>query len=158
MSRTNRIFIKLKPAEHRTLIPNARFFAAVPAVLFFALFWPFNNGKKFHMTPSSQVPGARGVVQAQSTKNGNVQLDVNVDSLAHPSALRPPEQAYVVWVQPPGESPVNEGALKVDSKEHGELKVETPYKDVKVFITAEKYAQLKTPEGPTVLTADVTSS
>lgn len=157
MNGFSHIFIKLKPAEYRGSFPKAHFFGAIPAVLFFALFWPFNNGKKFHMTASSQVPAARGVVQAQSTKNGNMQLDINVRSLAHPSALTPPEQSYVVWVQPSGQSPINEGALKVDDKEQGELKVETPYKDVQVFITAEKYAQLKMPEGPTVLSAHVAS-
>jgi hypothetical protein len=132
----------------------SNFALMMPAVLCLALFWPF-GGKTIRMASAKEVPAAHGVIHAKINRNGNTQVDINARALAKPSALTPPEETYVVWFQPPGHDPTNEGALKVDGNLNGDLKTETPYKDFKVFITAEKYAQLRQPEGPTVLSAQV---
>lgn len=129
----------------------------LPAVLCLALFWPFGGGKKVHMIAASEVPAAHGVIHVTTSHNGNTELDIKTRALAKPAALTPPEEVYVVWLQPSGEAPRNAGALKVDSKLNGELKTITPYKQFKVFITAEKYAQTQQPIGPTVLHAQVSA-
>lgn len=134
---------------------GTRYFAALPALVALTLFWPFGGGKKIHMTASSQVPAAHGVIQVKTTGDGNKQLDIKTRSLAKPAALTPPEQVYVVWIQPSGQAPTNAGALKVDKNLNGDLTAVTPYKDFRVFITAEKYAQLQQPAGQTVLSAHV---
>lgn len=137
---------------------SVRYFSVLPAVLVLALFWPFGSGgKKIHMNSAQEVPAAHGTIQATTTDNGNTKLDIKVRALAMPSALTPPQGTYVVWIQPPGHNPVNEGALKVDGNLKGEMETTTPYKDFKVFITGEKFAQVQQPSGPTVLTAQVAS-
>ena len=154
MNRTDQLFTQFGRKVCRT--SNVRFFAALPAVLFLALIWPFGSGgKKVHMTSGQEDPAAHGVIHITSTGNGNKQLDIQAHALAKPTALTPPAQVYVVWIQRSGEAPTNEGALKVDGNLNGEFKTVTPYKDFRVFITAEKYAQLQAPRGPTVLHAHV---
>jgi hypothetical protein len=147
MSKTNgRFSARFGTARFRTPV--------LPAVACLTLIWPF-GGNKIPMNSAPQVPAAHGVIHEKSNRNGNTEVDVKVRSLARPSALTPPEDVYVVWFQPPGQNPVNEGALKVDGNLNGELKTVSPYKDFKVFITAEKYAQIRQPEGQTVLSAQV---
>lgn len=135
---------------------SIRYFAVVPAVVFLMFLWPF-GGKKVYMTAAPQVPAAHGVIHVSNSSNGNMQLDIKTRSLAKPAALTPPADVYVVWLEPSGESPKNAGALKVNGKLSGELKTVTPYKQCKVFITAEKYAQTREPNGPTVLQAQVSA-
>lgn len=135
--------------------PRARYFAALPAVLALAFFWPFGGGKKVPMNSAKEVPAAHGVVHYKSTDNGNTQVNVEAKALARPSSLTPPENTYVVWFQPSGKDPIDQGALKVDGNLSGSLKTVTPYKSFKVFITAEKYPQPEQPQGPTVLSADI---
>lgn len=152
--------VRTDPASASTGIQTAtvsrsHYFAALPAVLALALFWPFGGGKEIHMTANSQVPAAHGVIHVKSTGDGNKQLEIKTRSLAKPAALTPPEQVYVVWIQPSGQAPTNAGALKVDGNLNGDLTTVTPYKDFKVFITAENYAQLRQPSGMTVLSAHV---
>lgn len=153
MSTTGHKFTQFKIGHGR--IPSARFFAALPAIVFLAFLWPFGGGKRVHMTAGQEDPAAHGVIHIKTTGNGNIQLDIQAKSLAKPNALTPPEQVYVVWIQRSGQAPTNEGALKVDGNLNGELTTVTPFKDFRVFITAEKYAQLRVPQGPTVLHAHV---
>ena len=135
---------------------SIRYFSVLPVVVLLALFWPFGSGgKTVHMNSAQEVPAAHGVIQVKSTDNENTQLNIKVRALAQPSALTPPQTIYVVWIQPPGHNPVNEGALKVDGNLKGQMTTTTPYKDFKVFITGEKYAQVQEPSGPTVLSAHV---
>ena len=137
------------------VVPN-RYFSVLPALVFLAVFWPFGSGgKKILMNSAQEVPAAHGLIHAKTTDNGNTQVDIKVRALAQPSALTPAQGTYVVWIQPPGHDPVNEGALKVDGDLKGEMTTTTPYKDFKVFVTAEKYAQVQQPAGPTVLSAQV---
>jgi hypothetical protein len=134
---------------------QSRYFSILPVMLCLAFFWPFGGGKKIVMTGASEVPAAHGVIQVKDSANGNTQLDIKAQALAKPSALTPPEDVYVVWLETSGNPPKNAGALKVDKNLNGELKTVTAYKQLKVFITAEKYAQTEQPMGPTVLHAEV---
>ena len=139
-----------------TLGNRSAFFAvAAPLLLSMMFFWPFGGGKKVPMNSGKVDPAAQGTVTFHTTGNNNVNVDTKVKYLAKPSSLTPPENIYVVWFEPNGQQPVNEGALKVDSSLNGELKTVTPYKNFKVFVTAEKSAQVQSPQGPQVLTANV---
>jgi hypothetical protein len=66
---------------------------------------------------------------------------------AAPSSLPPAENDCVVWIEPPGQAPQNDGQLCLNQNEQGELHTETAYKRFKVFITAEQNAQAQEPEG-----------
>lgn len=156
MFRNNRIFTSVRPS--RLPIPDGiRYTAVVPAVLGLMLFWPFNGvgAKKISMTPGKEDPAAHGTVAVKTGHNGNTKVDITTKALAQPSALTPPANTYVVWFQPPGQSPKDVGALRVDNKLNGKLDTVAPYRRFKVFITAENQRNITKPHGPRVLTANV---
>lgn len=107
------------------------------------------------MMAGQATPAARGTIAVSTGNNGNTELDLKVRALAPPSSLTPAENVYVVWIQPPGQNAENRGELRVDGHEDGELRVESPHKRFKLFITAEQNAQAQMPQGPQVLSADV---
>ncbi|HTC94278.1 MAG TPA: hypothetical protein VK699_12630 [Terriglobales bacterium] len=132
----------------RTVISSALAFA----LFFCAALWAkeihFNNG-------SSVAPGAAGRVDVDKDRNGNTELKIHVYHLADPEKLSPPKTVYVVWVQPPGKSPVNTGQLKVNGDLEGTLTATTPFKAFDTFITAEDNAHVDAPSGPEVLRTTV---
>lgn len=137
------------------------FYAAAPLILAVALIWPFGGGgRKIHMTAGKDTPAAQGTIQVQrgDKNNNNSKIDLKVESLAKPTALTPPHNNYVVWLEPDGQQPKNEGELRVDDDQKGELKTVTPYKRFKVFITAEESPTTQRPSGPQVLSANVVTS
>lgn len=139
------------------LIPGTRFHLFLPAFLCFALIWPFGGGwNSVAMMAGTLTPGANGTVRFKIGNNGNMELDVKTQNLAQPSSLTPPENTYVLWIQPPGQDAQNRGEMKVGSNEQAELKTEAPQKRFRIFITAEQNGQTQMPQGPTVLSADVT--
>ena len=135
---------------------TAPFFMLVPFLLGALLFWPFSSGgKKVSMLPSHDTPAARGNITIKSGHGNNANLEIKVQSLAHPTTLTPPKHAYVVWIQAPGDQPQNQGEMMVNNKQQGQLNTVTSYPRFKVFITPEDNAQVKTPTGNEVLSADV---
>lgn len=148
---------KASSARTRGFVRSPGSFTLLPAVLCLAFMWPFNGGggKKIQMMAGTETPAAQATVTAQAGKNDNTELNIKAHALAQPSSLTPPANVYVVWIQPPGQSPKNLGELNVDNKLNGELHTETPYKRFSIFITAEKDAQIQEPQGPKVLSADV---
>jgi len=108
------------------------------------------------MIAGSSNPAARCTVHLHVGDNGNTELDMKAESLPAPSALTPPKNAYLVWIQPPDAGPQNLGRITPGKDQKAELKTATPYKRFKIFITAEDQAQMQSPEGTTVLSADVT--
>jgi hypothetical protein len=134
--------------------------ASVAPLLFcLAFFWPFGGGgRTIHLMAGSTTPAAQGTVQAKNGDNGNTELDVKVRALAAPSSLTPAENVYVLWIQAPGQAPQNHGQIAVNQHEQGELHTETPNQRFKVFITAEENAKAQMPEGPKVLSADVSGA
>lgn len=135
---------------------NAFFPAVLPMVLCLAMVWPFGGGwKTVNLMAGSGSPAAQGVVKFKTSGNGNTALEIATRSLAPPSSLTPAENAYVVWIQPPGQAVQNLGELKINGKEQADLNTETAFKRFHIFITAEQNAQIQQPQGPTVLSADV---
>ena len=130
-------------------------FSAVPLVLALALIWPFGGGTRISLMPGSRTPGARGSAIIKSGGNRNTRVDIRVHSLARPGSLSPAENAYVVWVEPPGEATQNVGQIAVNGKQKGDLHIHTPYKRFKLMITAEQNAQAQMPNGPTILSGTV---
>ena len=143
-------------ANEKSLLRSPNYMAFLPILLSCFLLWPFGGGsRKIELMAGQTTPGARGTLSVKVGQNQNTSLDLKVSALAPPSSLTPTENVYVVWVQPPAENPKNEGQLRVDKKENGELQTEVPYKRFKIFITAEQDPQTQTPTGTQVLSADV---
>ncbi|MGH9588798.1 MAG: hypothetical protein ACRD25_00285 [Terracidiphilus sp.] len=138
-------------------IPNSIHYSAViPGVVGLMLLWPFGDtAKKISMTPAKEVPAAHGTVAVKTGRNGNIEVAITTKALAQASALTPPAETYVVWFQPPDQSPKNMGALRVDNNLNGKLETVAPYRHFKVFITAEKQRNVASPHGTKVLTAEV---
>lgn len=104
---------------------------------------------------SDLVPSATGKVEVDTDDNGNRVLNVRVYHLVDPEKLSPPRNGYVVWVQANGKDPENLGMLKVDKDLEGSLEGTTPYKNFKVFITAEEDPKPDQPSGTEILRADL---
>ncbi len=111
-----------------------------------------------HMTAGTKTPAAHGEIVVKVGPNNNVKLAIRTDSLAKPAALTPPESVYVVWLQRPDKKPENLGQLQVNDHLKGSLTTVTPYKQFKVFITAEQDPQAQAPGGPQVLWAEITGA
>jgi hypothetical protein len=111
--------------------------------------------KKFPMTAASIVPSARGQVEIDKDKNGNVRVNMTVEYLADPEKLTPPSAVYVVWLQEKGGNPENQGQLRVDKKLAAAFKTVTPSKSFDLFVTGERDAAAKSPSGPEVLRTSI---
>jgi hypothetical protein len=111
--------------------------------------------KKFPLTASSMVPAAKGTVDVDKDKNGNIRLNMKVEYLANPDKLTPPATVYIVWLQDKGGTPVNQGQLKVDKKLAASFTTVTPSKNFDLFVTAERDSSIQTPGGSEVLRASI---
>jgi hypothetical protein len=107
------------------------------------------------MIADPSVPAASGKVHLSKDNNGNMRLKVEVDHLAKPGALTPAKQNYVVWIQPRGKEPQNQGTLKVGGDLKGKFEDTVPNEDFEVFITAEDNPAAQTPSGPKLLRAEL---
>lgn len=140
----------------RRFLSGGYYFSFAPALLLLAFVWPFSGGKDVQMLAGETNPAARGTVHLHVGDNKNTEMDLKAESMPAASALTPPKNAYVVWIQPPDAGPQNLGRITPDKDQKAELQTATPYKRFKIFITAEDQAQLQSPQGPTILSADVT--
>jgi hypothetical protein len=130
-------------------------------LLFFGLAVPLliaatAEAKEFKLLNDSSVPAATGKVGVGKDRNGNYRVRVEVRHLAKPSALNPPKQAYVVWVQSrrdPQAVPL--GELRVNDDLQGSLEATTPYEEFELFITAEDNPNTRFPSEPHLLRATV---
>lgn len=88
---------------------------------------------------SSEVPAAEGKVRLNHTKNGNIEIRLNVKHLAPPARISPGANVFVVWSrgQSPGAEAQNLGALIVDKNLNGKLRATTALSSFDLFITCE---------------------
>lgn len=129
---------------------------SIPLILSAAMLWPpLGGAQKIQMTPSRQTPAAIGTIMVKNGKNQNTDVTIKVQHLAEPAALAHPADVYVVWFQPDGQKPKNEGQIMVQPNRSGELKTQTSYKHFQAFITAETNPRVEQPSGEHVLSASV---
>jgi hypothetical protein len=107
------------------------------------------------LTNTGLDPSAQGTVVTSNDRNGNTEVEVKVKHLARPTALVPPHQAYLVWVQPRGAQPELLGALKVNDDLEGSLKATTTRKDFEVLVTAEDGLNPQVPSSNVLLRGGV---
>ena len=107
------------------------------------------------MIADPSVPAATGKAHISKDNNGNLRLKLDVDHLAKPGSLTPAKANYVVWIQPRGKDPQNQGLLRVTGHLKGNFEDTVPNEDFEVFITAEDNPATQTPTGPKLLRAEV---
>ena len=111
--------------------------------------------KKYPMTASSIVPGARAQAEIGKDDNGNTKLKMTVEHLANPANLTPPTAGYVVWLRERSGESENQGQLKMDKNLRAKFETVTSFKSFDVFVTAEQDFKTKGPTGPEVLKATI---
>lgn len=127
-------------------------FAFATVLLLGATAWAKNY--TFQSTPIA--PGATGKIEAKADKSaGNTSVTIHVDNLARPTLLTPPANAYVVWIEPQGGTPQNQGVLTVGGNEKGDLKMTTSASKFKVLVTAEADTHPQAPSDRVVLQSEV---
>lgn len=107
--------------------------------------------KKVTFPVSEVVPAAEAVVKVEENSNGNYEIELEVNNLAEPDRLTPDRRYYVVWMVSKKHGTINIGRLDINRKNNGELNTNTPYKPIRIFITAEDDKQPVIPSTQVVL-------
>lgn len=88
--------------------------------------------------PNSEiVPAAEAVLEVEKNKSENYELQLEVTNLADPRRLTPSRGNYVVWMVTEQNGTINLGNLRVNKNNKATLETVTPYKPVRIFVTAE---------------------
>lgn len=107
--------------------------------------------KKVTFPVSNVVPAAEAVVKVDKDDNKNYKIELQVDNLAGPERLNPGRKYYMVWMVTKEHGTLNIGRLDINRKNSGELKTNTPYEPVRIFITAEDDQQPVLPSSQEIL-------
>jgi len=115
--------------------------------------------KKVSFNTSSVVPGAEGVVKVKKDKNGNYDIEINIENLPDPKKLTPSKKVYVTWVETREKGAKNIGQLKSSTglfskMRRASITTISIYKPVKIFVTAEDDGGTEDPGDVIVLTTD----
>lgn len=139
----------------RILYPMSRHFGFL-LILLTSTLWLGSCARKINFATSTIVPAAEGTVKVKKDKNDNYGVDISVKHLAEPNRLPQPKNVYVVWAETAGNGVQNLGQLNtssgiISSTLKASLEAVTPYKPVRVFITAEDAATVVAPSMYVVL-------
>lgn len=105
--------------------------------------------------PDSQVlPGADVELRIDRNKNNNYELEMELENLAKPNRLTPPRGTYVAWLVTERHGTINIGNLRPSNKNKASLTTVTPYKPIRVFITAEDNQEVISPSSQVVLNSE----
>ena len=110
--------------------------------------------KKITFPTSEVVPAAEAVLQVDKNDNDNYEVQLEVTNLAEPNRLTPSRSNYVVWMVTEKHGTINLGNLKVNKKNKASLETVTPYKPIRLFITAEDTAKAVLPSTQVVLNSE----
>jgi hypothetical protein len=126
-------------------------------VLFLGLLLPMQScSKKVKFENSPVVPAARGDVKISKNSNKNYVIKIKFDNLAEVDRLDPPKKTYVIWMVTDQQSTKNIGQIKsgssmMSSKLKADFETATPFKPVKIFVTAEDDGNVEYPGMYTIL-------
>lgn len=120
-------------------------------IFIFAAILISSCSKKVTFPVSEVVPAAEAVVKVDKDSNGNYEIELDVNNLAAPDRLSPERRYYVVWMVTKKHGTINVGKLDINRKNNGELKTNTPYEPIRIFITAEDDSQPVIPSTQVVL-------
>ena len=108
---------------------------------------------------STVVPAATGEVKVKKDRNQNYIIKLEIDDLAAVERLQTSKQTYVVWMETERGNTENIGQLKSStgflSKQHtASLEATSPFKPVRIFVTAENESNARYPDQNVILTTD----
>ena len=117
------------------------------------------QSKKVSFNTSTVVPGAEGTVKVKKDKNGNFNIDIDILNLAQPKMLTPAKKAYVVWIETQEKGVKNIGQIHSSSSMFSKTKkasinTVSPYKPVRIFVSAEDEGGVEEPGTVVVLTTN----
>ena len=102
---------------------------------------------------SRVVPAAELDLKINLDKNGNYNIELNVENLALPQDLTPAKNTYIVWVVT-GQGNFSVGQLLIDKNLNVALSAITPYKPSSIIITSEDDQEATYPCLQVVLTSE----
>lgn len=109
-----------------------------------------------YVFPTSEVlPAAEAEVKINKNKSNNYEIELEIENIASPKRLTPSRNHYVAWMETESHGNVNLGNLRISSKNKAELVTMTPYKPIRIFITAEDSQNIMRPSTQVVLSTDV---
>jgi len=102
---------------------------------------------------SSEIPAAEGKIKLKTTRNGNVEIKLEVKHLAPPGRIVPGASVFVVWARglAPAAEAQNLGALKTDKNLKGKIRADTAMSSFDLFITCEQSQTVTVPAAPELL-------
>ncbi|WP_133159361.1 hypothetical protein [Solitalea longa] len=115
--------------------------------------------KKVSFNTSSVVPSAEGTVKVKKDKNGNYAININIDNLAEPKRLTPPKKVYIVWMETAEKGiksvgHINSSSSMFSKARKAAIETASPYKPVRIFVSAEDDENVEEPGTVVVLTTD----
>lgn len=120
----------------------------------------FNScARKINFQSLGVAPTAHGTVKVKRDHNHNYRIRIHITNLMKPEDLHPPRLVYVVWMTTQNEQTKNIGKIKTRSrifskKLRASFETVTPFKPVRIFITAEDGTQVRNPGMQVVMTTD----
>ena len=109
---------------------------------------------KITFPTSDVVPAANAVLEVDQNKSDNYELKLEVTNLAEPGRLTPARGNYVVWMVTEKNGTINLGNLRVSKKSKASLETVTPYKPIRVFVTAEDTPKAVIPGTQVILNSE----
>jgi hypothetical protein len=130
-------------------------------LLIIAMMLLFNScARKTTFLTSSVVPAARGSVKVKKDDNNNYVIKMKMTGLAEAKRLELAKQVYVVWMETDDHAIKNLGRINSNSSLlsktlKASFETVTPFKPIKIFITAEDQADTAYPDSKVVLTTSI---
>lgn len=115
------------------------------------------SAQEVHFKASTVVPAAEGSVKVSANKDKGYNIDISILHLAGPGRLQPAAKTYIVWMDTEQNGVKNLGEMQskdsfLSNTLKASLKTTTPFKPIRIFITAEDVAAISNPQGQEVLT------
>ena len=134
-----------------------KIFLGVFVLLF--LFSVDASAKKVKFMQSTIAPPARGTVKIKKDGNQNNTIKIEIHDLAEVSALTPPKLNYIVWMLTEDQLIKNIGKIEsstgfLSKKLKGSFETSTPFRPMKIFISAEDDPNSQNPGDQIVLTTN----
>lgn len=141
----------------QTYVNSPNYFSRIIMIAFMFLIASCTTSESF--LNSSVVPGATGNVKVKKDGNNNYNIKVAIEDLAQVERLQTSKQTYVVWMETEKGNRENLGKLIsstgfMSKQRTASLEAISPYKPVRIFVTAEKDGNERYPDQNEILTTD----
>jgi hypothetical protein len=114
--------------------------------------------KNVELRPLPLARGGTAEVKVELTYDRNNTLTVTMENLPQPASIKPEYTRYVLWAEASDQPrPVNVGQIRVDDKNNGKLTTLTPFRNFRLFITAETAGDAQAPGPDMIFEAPLTN-